>query len=112
MKLKDGLILREVAGQFVIVPTGKRVQEILGVVYLNRMGFFLWSHIKNCEFEKEDLVSLLQSHYPQIDKKQLQSDVDVFIEALAKNRLLDGGEQSGWIYASFPSNYKNETGRE
>ena len=31
MKLKDGLILREVAGQYVIVPTGKRVQEVLGI---------------------------------------------------------------------------------
>lgn len=112
MKLKDGLILREVAGQYVIVPTGKRVQEILGVVYLNRMGFFLWSHINNCEFEKEDLIFLLQSHYPKIDKKQLQSDIDAFVDALEKKRLLDNGEQSGWAYASFPSNYKNETSRE
>ena len=28
MKLLIGLILREVAGQFVVVPTGKRVQEV------------------------------------------------------------------------------------
>ena len=28
MKLKDGLILREVAGQYVIVPTGKRVKDV------------------------------------------------------------------------------------
>ena len=31
MKLKDGLILREVAGQYVIVPTGKMVQEVRGI---------------------------------------------------------------------------------
>ena len=30
MKLKDGLILREVAGQYVIVPTGKRVKDVTG----------------------------------------------------------------------------------
>lgn len=29
MKLKDQLILREVAGQYVIVPTGKRVREVV-----------------------------------------------------------------------------------
>ena len=29
--MKDGLILREVAGQYVIVPTGKRVKEITGI---------------------------------------------------------------------------------
>lgn len=35
MKLKDGLILREVAGQFVVVPTGKRVQEVTSIVYIH-----------------------------------------------------------------------------
>ena len=34
MKLKDGLILREVAGQFVVVPTGKRVQEVTSIIHL------------------------------------------------------------------------------
>ena len=28
MKLKDQLILREVAGQYVIIPTGERVREV------------------------------------------------------------------------------------
>ena len=32
MRLKDGLILREVAGQFVIVPTGRRVKEVTSIV--------------------------------------------------------------------------------
>ena len=32
MKLKDQLILREVAGQYVIVPTGKRVTEVTSIV--------------------------------------------------------------------------------
>ena len=35
MRLKDGLILREVAGQFVIVPTGKRVREVTNTVYIS-----------------------------------------------------------------------------
>ncbi len=36
MRLKDGLILREVAGQYVIVPTGKRVQEVTWHHYITK----------------------------------------------------------------------------
>ena len=38
MRLKDGLILREVAGQFVIVPTGRRVKEVTSIVYISCFG--------------------------------------------------------------------------
>ena len=35
LKLKSDLILREVAGQHVIVPVGKRVQEVTSIVYIS-----------------------------------------------------------------------------
>lgn len=54
MKLKDGLILREVAGQFVVVPTGKRVQEVTSIVYISSSGAYLWDYMKDHEFQKED----------------------------------------------------------
>ena len=43
MKLKDGLLLREVAGQYVIVPTGKRVQEFPRVNYMTADAAYLWN---------------------------------------------------------------------
>ena len=50
MRLKDGLILREVAGQYVIVPTGRRVQEVTSIVYISSSGAYLWEYMKNQEF--------------------------------------------------------------
>ena len=47
MKLKDGLILREVAGQYVIVPTGKRVQEVTNIVYISSSAAYLWDYMKD-----------------------------------------------------------------
>ena len=35
LKLKSDLILREVADQHVIVPVGKRVQEVTSIVYIS-----------------------------------------------------------------------------
>ena len=57
MRLKDGLILREVAGQFVIVPTGRRVKEVTSIVYISSSAAYLWDYMKDEEFEKEDLVN-------------------------------------------------------
>ena len=42
MKLKDQLILREVAGEYVIVPTGQRVREVTNVVCISSSAAYLW----------------------------------------------------------------------
>lgn len=56
MKLKEGLVLREVAGQYVIVPTGAAVREVTDIVYISASAAYLWNYMANHEFEKEDLV--------------------------------------------------------
>ena len=70
MKLKNGLILREVAGQYVIVPTGKRVQEITSVVYISSSAAYLWDYMKDHEFEKEDLVDRIMLHYEGVTREK------------------------------------------
>ena len=42
MKLKDDLVLRKVADQYVIVPVGKRVQEVTSIVYISSSAAYLW----------------------------------------------------------------------
>ena len=66
MKLKDQLILREVAGQYVIVPTGKRVQEVTSIVYISSSAAYLWDYMKDHEFEKEDRLVVQQTIEPTI----------------------------------------------
>lgn len=58
MKLKDGLILQEVAGQYVVVPTGKRVNEIPGIVYISSSEVNLWNYMKIMNL-KEKISSIL-----------------------------------------------------
>ena len=50
LKLKSDLILREVAGQHVIVPVGKRVQEVTSIVYISSSAAYLWEYMKNNDF--------------------------------------------------------------
>lgn len=91
MKLKDDLILREVAGQYVIVPTGKRVQEVTRIVYISSSAAYLWDYMKDHEFEKEDLVKRILEHYSGVTEEQATSDVERFLKILSDNSILDDG---------------------
>ena len=97
MKLKDGLILREVAGQYVVVPTGKRVQEVTSIVYISSSGAYLWDYMKDHEFEKEDLVAKIMEHYSGVTEEQAAADIEKFLKTLADNNILDDGITRGRV---------------
>lgn len=95
MKLKDGLVLREVAGQYVIVPTGKRVREMHGVFYMNISGALLWTYMEDHERTEEDLINYLQEQFPDLKREKAESDVREFIEAIKQRNLFENGQQAG-----------------
>lgn len=102
MKLKDGLILREVAGQYVIVPTGKRVREVTSIVYISSSGAYLWDYMKGHEFEKEDLVQRILEHYEGVTREKAAEDIEKFLKTLADNNILDDGIVRGRVFVRMP----------
>ena len=102
MKLKDGLILREVAGQYVVVPTGKRVQEVTSIVYISSSGAYLWDYMKDHEFEKEDLVAKIMEHYSGVTEEQAAADIEKFLKTLADNNILDDGITHERVFVRMP----------
>ena len=102
MKLKDGLILREVAGQYVIVPTGKRVREVTSIIYISSSAAYLWDYMKDHEFEKEDLVKRIMEHYTGVTEEKASEDIDKFLNTLSVNSILDDGTVRGKIPVAMP----------
>lgn len=102
MKLKDGLILREVAGQYVIVPTGKRVREVTNIVYISASAAYLWDYMKDHEFEKDDLVKRVMEHYTGVTEEKAAEDIDKFLNTLSNNSILDDGVIRGKISVTMP----------
>ena len=103
MKLKDGLILREVAGQYVIVPTGKRVQEVTNIVYISSSAAYLWDYMKDHDFQPEDLVDRIMEHYDGVTREQAAADVKQFLKTLSDNCILDDGVVRGRIFVKIPN---------
>ena len=102
MKLKDQLIPREVAGQYVIVPTGKRVREVTSIVYISSSAAYLWDYMKDHEFTREDLVQRIMEHYTGVTEEQAGADIDKFLKILADNNILDDGVARGRTFVRIP----------
>lgn len=94
MKLKEGLLLREVAGQYVVVPTGKMVNEIPQVHYMSKDAAMLWNGVYGRDFTENDLINLLKSHFPHVTEEKAKLEANHFIEG-AKVRLLLEGTEGG-----------------
>lgn len=86
MKIKEGFIIREVAGNFIVVAVGSAVKQFNGVITLNETGSFLWKKLQDgCE--KEDLIDALLNEY-EVSKDVAEADVTAFIEKLNGAGLL------------------------
>ncbi len=86
MKLKDGFLIREVAGQIVVLPIGGDL-DLNMMISLNETGKFLWEHLQE-ETDVDKLVQALLSEY-DVDEATARRSVEAFVEKLKQNELLD-----------------------
>ena len=85
MKLKDGFILRDVAGQTVVLPSGEDLNLNM-MITLNETGKFLWQLCEE-EFDESQLVSALLREY-QVDEERARAAVAGFILKLKEQDFL------------------------
>lgn len=86
MKIKDGFILREVAGSYLVVAVGNAVKEFGGIVNLNETGAFLWRLLEKSSTEPEMVDALLNEY--EVDRETAEKDVRAFVEKLTEAKLV------------------------
>ena len=87
MKIKEGFILRNVAGSFVVVPIGDATLDFNGMMNLNETGAFLFEKMIDGT-TREDLIKALTEEY-DVDEETAAKDVDLFIEKVEKEDLFE-----------------------
>lgn len=85
MKLKNGFILREVAGETVVLPSGDNLNLNM-MITLNETGKFLWERIEKGA-EIGDLVAALLAEY-DVDEATAKASVERFVASLKENDFL------------------------
>ena len=86
MKLKEGFVLRQVAGEYVAIPSGAQV-DLNRMITLNATGAFLWEKL-NEETDRQALIAALQAEY-EVDEVTAAAAVDSFVDRLKNYELLD-----------------------
>lgn len=87
MKIKEGYILREVAGNNIVVAVGGESVNFDGIKTLNETGAFLWRCIEKGMTE-EDLVGAMLEEY-EVDAETAKADVKEFVSLLIYNGLIE-----------------------
>ncbi len=88
MKIKKGFVLREIAGQYMAVPVGERVNDLHGMIALNETGAFIWKLLENDKTE-EELAEALTEDY-DVSFEEALGAVKEFHEMMRKERVLEG----------------------
>ena len=78
MKLKEGFVLRQVAGETVVLPAGD--MDINAMITLNETGVFLWQKLEQ-ETTVEELVAEVLKVY-ETDEVTAKAAVEGFVEKL------------------------------
>lgn len=86
MKLKDGFVLRQVAGETVVIPSGSTL-DLNMMITLNETGRFLWERLSE-ETDEAALVQALTAEY-DVTEEQALSSVQAFLEKLNAYELTE-----------------------
>lgn len=88
MKIKQGFVMRDVAGQAVAIATGEASKSFHGMVKLNDTGAFIWNGIEKGLDEAEIAEQLTASYDAEVD--QALKDVESFIARMRDAGLVEG----------------------
>ena len=87
MKIREGFLLRNVAGNNVVVPIGQATLDFNGMMSLNETGAFIFSKMLDGT-TKEQLIEDLISEY-EVEREIAQKDVDDFIKKVEGEGVLE-----------------------
>ena len=87
MKIKDGLILRQVVDNYVVVAVGDAVMDFAGMTTLNETGAFFWHELEKGATE-EELVAALLSEY-DVPEDVARRDTAMYVQKLRDAGFLE-----------------------
>lgn len=83
MRIKEGFTLREIAGEQVIMPTGKNISKFDGAVSLNEVSAFIYNTIDaDPGISQEELTLKITDEY-EVSAETAEADSSRIVDELA-----------------------------
>lgn len=87
MQIKKEMILREIAGENILVPGADAVLDLNGLFVMTETGLFIWKILPDAESEEDILNKILEEY--EIDKETAQKDIADFLDRLRDFGIID-----------------------
>lgn len=87
LKIKDGYVIRQIAGTWVSMPTGNRASESSTLFTLSDSAVFLWNLLIE-GIQIDDLIMKITEEY-DVDEQGAKKDLEKYLEHLKTNDLLE-----------------------
>lgn len=87
MRASKDLILREVAGEYILIPVGKAALKIHGMINLSESAALLWKKMQN-DCSELDLIEALTGEY-DVDRETAAGDVHDFLEQMKQIDVIE-----------------------
>ena len=89
MKIDKNFVLREIAGEYIIIPTGRTALEFNGLITVNEVGMELWKMLQE-DVTFDDLLNGILD----VDENAAREDIQEFLDRLVKGGILTEDEKS------------------
>lgn len=86
MRTNEYYILREIAGDNLLVPVGEATQRLNGMVQLTETAAFIWNHVNEAK-DLEELVKMITDEY-EVDEETARNDVFGFTKELYMREMI------------------------
>ena len=93
MKIVKEFILREIAGECVLVPTGATSQEFNGMITISDTARFIWENIEKADSLEEMIQMVLYTY--EIDVETERWDTIDLVCALVENGFIECTREDG-----------------
>ena len=87
MKIKKELVLREIAGDYILVPIGDTVFEHEGLFAMNEVACCIWNALPEAENEA-DLLKAVCSEF-DVEEAVARQDLQEFLSCLRQYGIID-----------------------
>lgn len=86
MKANQSFILREIAGEHILIPVGSAALQVHGMITVSESGLLLYQKLQN-ECSEEELVDALLGEY-DVDRDVAEADVKAFLDQMRQVGIL------------------------
>ena len=87
LKINDNFVLREIAGEYIIIPVGSTALKFNGLITVNEVGVLLWNMLQK-EVSLEELVQGVLAEY-DVQEDVAREDIKEFLDKLVEGGILD-----------------------